>query len=55
MGEHASMTERRADDATRDAIDWLKCEFMLDKVGEAFRGTVSAATSFGLFVELDEI
>ena len=54
-GEHCSMTERRADDATREAIDWLKCEFMLDKVGEEFPGVISSVTSFGLFVELAEI
>lgn len=55
LGEHCSMTERRADEATRDAISWLKCEYMLDKVGEEFDGVISAVTSFGLFVELDEI
>lgn len=53
LGEHSSMCERRADDATRDAVDWLKCEFMQDKVGEAYSGTVSGVTSFGLFLELD--
>jgi len=55
LGEHCSMTERRSDDATRDAVDWLKCEYMLDKVGEVFDGTITSVTSFGLFVELDEI
>ena len=55
LGEHSSMTERRADEATRDAVAWLKCEFMLDKVGEEFDGIVSAVTSFGLFVELKGI
>jgi ribonuclease R len=55
LGEHCSTTERRADEASRDAVDWLKCEYMLDKVGEVFAGTVSAVTSFGLFVELDGI
>ena len=54
LGEHCSMTERRADDATRDAISWLKCEYMLDKVGDVFSGIVSAVTAFGLFVQLDE-
>ena len=49
------MTERRADDATREAIDWLKCEYMLDKVGEEFSGVISSVTSFGLFVELVDI
>lgn len=53
--EHCSMTERRADDATREAMDWLKCEFMMDKVGEEFDGVISAATSFGIFVELKDI
>lgn len=55
LGEHCSQTERRADEATRDAVDWLKCEFMLDEVGEEFDGTISSVTSFGLFVELDDI
>jgi ribonuclease R len=54
-GEHCSMTERRADDATRDAVSWLKCEYMTDKVGEEFDGTISAVTAFGIFVELDDI
>ena len=55
LGQHCSMTERRADEATRDAVDWLKCEFMLDKVGDVFPGIISAVTSFGLFVELRDI
>ena len=55
LGAHCSMTERRADDATRDAVDWLKCEYMLNKVGEIYDGTVASVTSFGLFVELDDI
>ncbi len=54
-GEHCSMTERRADDATREAVNWLKCEFMLDKVGEEFPGVISSVTSFGIFVELTDI
>ncbi|MEM7407045.1 MAG: ribonuclease R [Pseudomonadota bacterium] len=48
-----SRTERRSDDATRDVVAWLKCEYMLDKLGERFDGTVTAVTTFGLFVELD--
>lgn len=55
MGEHCSMTERRADEATRDAMDWLKCEFMVDKVGEKFEGVISSVTGFGIFVELKDI
>ncbi len=54
-GDHTSMTERRADDATRDVIDWLKCEYMLDKVGEEFEGIISEVTGFGIFVELKNI
>lgn len=54
-GQHLSFTERRADLAVRDATDWLKCEFMLDKVGEVFNGKISSITGFGLFVVLDDI
>jgi len=55
LGEQCSSTERRADEATRDATDWLKCEYMLDKVGEEFGGIITSVNSFGIFVELDEI
>jgi ribonuclease R len=54
-GEHLSMTERRADDATRDVIRWLKAEYLLDRVGEEFDGIITGVTGFGLFVELNEI
>ncbi len=53
--EHCSMTERRADDATRDVTGWLKCEYMLDKVGDTFPGIISGVTGFGFFVELKDI
>ncbi len=52
--EQSSKTERRADEATREVADWLKCEFMQDKVGEVFEGTIASVASFGIFVKLDE-
>ena len=55
LGEQCSMTERRADEATRDVVNWLKCEFMQDRVGEIFEGVITAATGFGIFVELKDI
>jgi ribonuclease R len=55
LGEQCSANERRADEATRDVVNWLKCEYMMDKVGEEFPGIISAVTSFGFFVELNEI
>jgi ribonuclease R len=55
LGEQCSANERRADEATRDVVSWLKCEFMMDKVGEDFPGIISAVTSFGFFVELNDI
>jgi ribonuclease R len=55
LGKHCSMTERRADEATRDAIAWLKCEFMRDKIGEVFEGVITSVTSFGVFVQLEEV
>jgi len=55
IGVHCSMTERRADDATRDVDAWLKTYFMRDRIGDEYNGTVSAVTNFGMFVALDEI
>lgn len=55
LGEQTSMTERRADEATRDVVAWLKCEYLEDRVGEVFAGVVSAVTNFGLFVELTDV
>ncbi len=53
LGLHCSMTERRADDASRDVLQWLKCHYMQEKVGETFSGTISGVASFGIFVTLD--
>jgi ribonuclease R len=55
LGVHCSLTERRADEATRDVEAWLKCFYMQDKVGEIYAGTISGVTSFGLFVTLDDL
>ncbi len=55
FGHSLSMTERRADAATYDVIDWLKCEYIKEHIGEEYTGTVATVTSFGLFVELDDV
>ena len=55
LGEHCSMTERRADDATRDVVAWLKCEYLHERIGEEFDAVVASVTSFGLFVELVDV
>ena len=55
MGAHCSMTERRADEATRDALDRLKAEYMRDKQGEEFEGLVTGVTNFGLFVQIKDL
>jgi len=55
LGIHCSITERRADDATRDVTNWLKCYYMQDKIGEVYEGTVAGVTSFGVFVALDGV
>ncbi|KYK93476.1 ribonuclease R [Aggregatibacter actinomycetemcomitans] len=54
-GVHCSTTERRADDATREVADWLKCEYMQDHVGEEFDGVISSVTGFGFFVRLKDL
>ncbi|HET7261291.1 MAG TPA: ribonuclease R [Casimicrobiaceae bacterium] len=53
LGVHCSMTERRADEASRDVLQWLKCHYMRDRVGDVFAGTISGVASFGIFVTLD--
>lgn len=55
IGIHCSQTERRADEASRDVESWLKCYYMQDRIGEEFEGSVSAVTSFGIFVALDDV
>lgn len=55
LGEHCSLTERRADEAVRDVVDWLKCDYMKDHVGETRKGTISSVTNFGFFVRLDDL
>ncbi|MBC7726683.1 MAG: RNB domain-containing ribonuclease, partial [Microbacteriaceae bacterium] len=55
VGAHCSANERRADEASRDVEAWLKCRYMREHLGEEFAGTVSAVTSFGLFVLLDAL
>ncbi|KGY11387.1 exoribonuclease R [Vibrio tubiashii] len=54
-GEQCSMTERRADDATREVSDWLKCEYMQDHVGEELEGVIANVTGFGFFVRLSDL
>jgi ribonuclease R len=55
IAHESSSHERRADEATREVVAWLKCEFMRDKQGHAFSGIVSGVAEFGVFVELDGI
>jgi len=55
LGQQSSMNERRADEATRDVADWLKCDFMQDHVGQVFSGIIASVTGFGFFVRLDDL
>ena len=55
IGMHSSMTERRADEATRDVNNWLKCYYMRDRIGEEFSGIISSVVPFGLFIALDSV
>jgi ribonuclease R len=55
IGLACSATERRADEATRDVVAWLKCYYMRDRIGETFSGSVSGVAPFGFFVALDDI
>jgi len=55
LGEHCSATERRADEASRDVTAWLKCEYLQQHIGSTFKGLISGVTSFGFFVELNDL
>ena len=55
LGDECSSAERRATEASRDAMDWLKCEYMMDRVGETFTGMINGLAGFGLFVELEGV
>jgi ribonuclease R len=53
LGQECSFRERRADEATRGAVAWLKCYYMQERIGEEYEGIVSGVVDFGLFVQLD--
>ena len=55
IGQANSITERNADLATRDVMDWLKCEYMQSHIGNQYSGEVSTVTNFGLFIRLDDV
>jgi ribonuclease R len=55
IGEHLSVTERRASIAERDVVDRFSAAFLAGKIGETFGGKVNGVTNFGLFITLDEI
>ncbi|WP_198118776.1 ribonuclease R [Massilia rhizosphaerae] len=55
LGVHCSANERRADEASRDVENWLKCYYMKDRLGEEFTGVISGVTPFGIFVQLDQL
>jgi ribonuclease R len=55
LGQQCSTTERRADEAVRDATNWLKCEYLSHFIGDTFAGAISSVASFGIFVQLDHL
>ncbi len=55
IGERTSFTERRAESAVYDVLEWIKCDYISDQVGDVFPGTITGVTKFGLFVELNDV
>jgi ribonuclease R len=55
LGAESSQRERRADEAARDVMGYLKCLYLQSRVGETFDATISSALEFGLFVTLKEV
>jgi ribonuclease R len=55
IAEESSQSERRADDAERELLEWKKAKFMQDRIGEDFDGLIISVTKFGFFVELTDL
>ena len=55
IAEESSQSERRADDAERELMEWKKAKFMQDRLGEVFDGLITSVTKFGFFVELTDL
>jgi ribonuclease R len=55
IAEESSQSERRADDAERELMEWKKVKFMQDRVGDDFDGLITSVTKFGFFVELTDL
>jgi len=55
IAEDSSQSERRADEAERELMEWKKAKFMQDRVGEDFDGLIISVTKFGFFVELTDL
>jgi ribonuclease R len=55
IAAESSQSERRADDAERELIEWKKIKFMQDRVGEDFQGIILSCTKYGFFVELNDL
>jgi len=55
IAEESSQSERRADEAERELMEWKKAKFMQDRIGEDFEGLIISVTKYGLFVELTDL
>jgi ribonuclease R len=55
IAQESSQSERRADEAERELMEWKKVKFMQDRVGEQFDGLIISVTKFGLFVQLNDL
>lgn len=54
LGLICSAAERRADDASREVVSWLKCRYISQFCGKSFEGTVTGVIAAGLYVTLDD-
>ena len=55
IADESSQSERRADDAERELMEWKKVKFMSERIGEEFEGLIISVTKFGFFVELKDL
>jgi ribonuclease R len=55
VADECSQSERRADEAERELMEWKKAKFMEQHIGDDFDGLIVSVTKFGMFVELNDL
>jgi len=55
LGEGTSKLEKRADEADRYVATYLKCSYLLERIGQTFQGLITTVVEFGCFVQILDV